>query len=349
MLFSYKKKTMDTVLLGVGVLIFGIGLPAIKRFFVPVYPTEDAVKRFNEIIESGEYQDVSLIPIPLIRNGPTSLANPKNQNCGHGFYKCVGKCDCLKSCGVDFEPISVQENESVIVNNVKLSVGDYCVRHLFPHQCLRFASHIVLGEDKWSCLCKFPEFFAGPECNKFVGCMGQNNVQAPLWDRKTNNRVVFGSETNLYETVSEEDVTPRYYCNCGNVVDENGNKMIGNDLLPFLCLKDGCLNNLPFSSVPGIDWSRGCDCGDFSVTRQKNLIENDRKTPCTSCFNGYDEKKRILQLYVGCFTPTSPAKDGRELLPCLNDVSPTKCGKFTIRINNGPGFKESSYKEWKNW
>jgi hypothetical protein len=192
-------------------------------------------------------------------------------------------------------------------------------------KCLSGVSTTIYIDNDWRCMCKYPSIFSGKYCSDFIACkVAFQESKSLLWDFKNNEKVNLRNlKQNFYELLPDTKEY-RFRCKCDGI-DNMGNKMIGFDFSPFECFQDPCKNNTPFSSVEGYNSeSMECDCGNYQVTRQKNILENDRLTPCTPCYNSFD--KNEIQFMAHCYNNLTNVTDFEyNFYPCAN---------FEIPVNN---------------
>lgn len=300
----------------------------------------DTVDRYLKPFEND-----SNIPNPEIND--QRLVRP----CIDRAVKCdSADCDCSAFCSDPelVEKVHVFSEDEFYFKHFRLSEGTYCLpkgSHDVP--CRKNLGSLVYSDrDRWVCLCRFPEIFNGSDCSDLVACKNSDvgeNFGNDLWDTVNDAKVdvydvsSFGGGGNgrpldFYER--KEDGSPRFTCKCGGL-DNSMNRMVKIPELHLQCFVDRCKAGTHNSSVPGYDLSSGeCDCGDDAVTRQKNVVAFDRRSPCTACHNRYSKEEGLARFYIPCFVRSTPV-DAPEAqrYPCLRfHESNNFCDTGTIRM-----------------
>lgn len=273
---------------------------------------------------------------PSSNNEDSSLllfSNKKWGNCDDIPYKCSdNNCDCSRICKSNNYTLSrIYEGQEVIYRLQTLSPGYYCLPKI-NDTCKPHVSVSVFTGHEWTCLCKYPDVFTGTNCASFVACqVPYHRTSIIFWDHLKNERADLMASNDYYELLNDGKF--RFRCNCDKKKDDKGNELLFFDDLPFHCFVDKCKSNIPNSSVKGFDEKlMGCNCGDFSTTRQKNQLENDITSRCTTCIPSYVNNK--LKLNALCYNYNSHIYDQEfQFYPSINYFKPiSNCYTITLEI-----------------
>lgn len=231
--------------------------------------------------------------------------------------------DCVRFClNSEAKTVQVNDNDETYFYNKLLTPGVYCQLGPRP-QCNTKTTVAIITLNSVVCRSKFPKIFSGKLGNRIIACNNKNiyDPQNILWDYKIDELV-----NPLTTTMTNEDeLLPngeyRFRCKF-NGMDGNKNLYQENPLDRFHPIRNWCSQYI-FAAHPNVklrfekDATFTCDCGDYNVTRVRN-IDNDPKKPCsdkiTSLTKTGDRYK--LKIPYNCFTLYSAAEDIGRLPPC---------------------------------
>jgi len=308
-------------------LIFPIFLFVFFWKIIRDNPNFEYLHEYNDLIAQSGYSNFTGLDTDDNVN-----ENQNRVTCEPYRCKDENNCDCQKIChSRNTEKIVVRDEDYVIMDDVKLEPGWYCVPKMRKDlKCLRGVSKTIFSENGWQCLCLYPHIFNGVNCSNRVACVAsftedEENLKNFILDTKTRKKINNYAAIDFYEKLEDNF---RYSCSCKGK-DIYGNLTKAVPFYPFACVSDVCLRITPKSTAPGLDFVNSkCNCGDFDLTRQKNL--NGPQTPCTSCFSEY--KSNILKHNVMCFNQFSSVGEILELPPCVSLSENINCGTFSLPI-----------------
>lgn len=184
-------------------------------------------------------------------------------------------CDCDVACAQSpgkFEKMIVSADEHVVLHDVRLVPGTYCVPQ-GGAQCNRRSSQAIYSLTGWLCRQK-PEW-RGDHLSACKSSRAADNDANVLVDRLANGQpAAAAAVADIYETFRDPATGKealRYACEC-NSLGVQGNRMIG--VIPFVCSQDYCVRDL--TNVPFIGWKDGaCECGPY-IHRDPR----DKASPC---------------------------------------------------------------------
>lgn len=232
---------------------------------------------------------------------------------------------CKFACGGVGSLYTIETDDEYYQEGALLEPGIYCI--LNPPQCNLNTSFVISTVNSTVCRSKYPNMFGGETGGIITAC---NDEKYPatgsvLWDY-ANNEQVFPTTVNM--THEDEKLTDgSYRFRCKYTETGTGNPYIANPISRFHPIEDMCNRTIYRASydVHSVVDSDGwyCECGDYTTTRVKHLVENDIKSLCTSCFNevltinaSLNHKKAKIP-YL-CFNQESSWKLAIDLPPCLD-------------------------------
>lgn len=238
---------------------------------------------------------------------------------------------CKNTCGGGGNVFTINENEEVYWDEVKLTPGHYCTTKLFD--CNLRLNRLIAGPYSQQCVSKFPRMVQN---SRPVACSDLINRETGgvLMDYLTNTPL----DPMKTIIVNENETLPdgRFRFGCEYITDEHiGVKWLDHPANRFQPIEDGCrkLVKMAHPSVGSVfedgAW-QGCDCGDESVTRVSNQDPDDKRTPCTSCVFSKSDKK--INFPSRCFTYNSKSLDSKKYPPCVDYLSSVFCNQSSIDI-----------------
>lgn len=296
--------------------------------YKPVYDAHKTIKQaqteYNETVDDRiEYMQNILqrrryVPLEVL---PTVRFNTELGTINDGENKCfsvpvyVGSdnmpgFDCTALCD---DPSAlyffVGEYDRFVVNGQLLTRGGYCTTNSLPRNCNRETSVVLHSLNQWSCIAEDPRYFAGTQ--NMVQVAGRQHADkiAPgqitrnvLFDRLLGMEVDVSRNTfrRDWDEMMPDNSGRRFEMRC-NALDERNNRMFVNPLNPIECLPNFCTNvvNVHPDVKPDFVNNR-CDCGDFNVTRVRNIDLNDPSSICSGVFNRFDNDSLSFQIRVEC-------------------------------------------------
>lgn len=213
-------------------------------------------------------------PFPTVQ--PPNVPAPTTSTdmpCKTSILKCSTDLDCTAQCGQGYECTPVGEDETVMVNGTRVKPGFWCLPSgKSDVGCGTYTSRAIWsdfdGEQKWKCVCLYPDLFGGDTCMEQLACRDgtgeqTNNVlvdkSGNKWDPNDESFVPNGKTP--YDTNS--DGSPMYTCQCNQNKGQDGQvkytKLPGD---PYRCHLDPCTSNHMFSG-----WNENkssCDCPSIS-------------------------------------------------------------------------------------
>lgn len=189
------------------------------------------------------------------RYSAVRLAPSDGSPCGEGFVR-----EKLRGIVQDI-PNSVA---TVVWNNVELNADvSYCLPYALVDDIRnnrscdwRLGSRVITyraetGTIEYTCMCKYPELFGGPSCNRQVACAYEEDgliKYRQFYDRVKGDYlnheqlVNRGIETDggLY-ALHPTDKYPRFVCDC-----RSSRQIMTANIHPLVCLPDPCYPASPF-------------------------------------------------------------------------------------------------------
>ena len=237
--------------------------------------------------------------------------------------------DCVRTCSnSSAHLLTIATGENAIYQSSLLDKGAYCMIGPRP-ECNMRTTTALITVNSVTCVPRYPKLFGGEYGNKVIACNNRviHDTRNALWDRKTNDRV----DPYTVELTSEEELMPegqpRFYCRY-NGMDEHNNKYVENPINRFQPIKNYCTEML-YGAHPDIKMliaddgnSFRCDCGDFNVTRVKNMYPDEPSSQCSPHqFSDVEvlKSKRKMTVPYRCFTVNSPITEVARYPPCPPD------------------------------
>jgi len=235
--------------------------------------------------------------------------------------------ECIRVCANNTAHVlNITDNDHYYFNSTKLLKGAYCMIGKRP-DCNMRTTVAMITTNSVVCRPKFPEFFDGITGNTVVAC---NNVLVNhplnvLWDYKSNMMV--NPETIQMDDVNEflpDSTDYRFKCKF-NGIDISKNKYMQHPYNRFHPIRNYCAQDIDkaHSSVKTIfnieQKVAICNCGDYEITRVRNLIPSDTVSICSSksyITTDVDEFKKQITIPYKCFTINSPITDVGKYMPC---------------------------------
>lgn len=154
----------------------------------------------------------------------------KNTNCLDDFRQCDPGIGC-GMCGDDkFQCTIVSANENVMVNGKKIGPGYWCLPSGKEEVgCGTYTGRAIWseinGEQKWKCVCLYPDLFAGNDCNTQVACRDNSDPKYQYVDQRMNKLIssdghVWDPSDPKFDTKGrtpydkKSDGSPMYTCSC---------------------------------------------------------------------------------------------------------------------------------------
>jgi hypothetical protein len=269
---------------------------------------------------------INNIPSLNIQTSNTSV-NIANQ-CGHGAVQVGSQVDdsyCIRLCAnSSATAFTVYEGEIVVSNSNQLIPGNYCMIGPRP-ECNNKTTIPMLTVNSVVCRSRFPSLFGGVLGNDIVACSSNefsdaNNI---LWDYLYDEQV---DPSTILITDQDEQLTDgafRFRCKF-NGRDNRGNLYTESPFNRFIPWKNWCADNI-YNAHDSVKTTFTqddfkCDCGDYSVTRVKNMIEGNEKSQCAAyTYDRIDGDIVELSIPYKCFNMNSPITDIPKMMPCPPD------------------------------
>ncbi|UVX94868.1 PIF-2 [Callinectes sapidus nudivirus] len=243
---------------------------------------------------------------------------------------------CKNTCGGSGQLIMVENLYDYVYDKEFVNPGVYC--SVDPIPCNHNTGYVVATVNGTTCNSKYPRMFGGVSATDVIACNNEKNPSTGsiLWDY-ANNEIV---DPLTVQMTNEDETLPdgsyRFRCKFGETSNEN--PYIANPVDRFHPMADKCNDSIHradysvHAKITDTDWF--CDCGDFSITRVKNLNEGDPKSICTSCYREIKDNK--LQTPYMCFNLDSPFTATKKYAPCLEYSRPgNPCN--TIEVETAAG------------
>lgn len=258
-------------------------------------------------------------------NDKLQLAN----NCGKSpisVSQHFDDADCVKVClSSSAHAMVVDDSNIVYADNKKLINGTYCTIGKKPN-CNPRTTTTMLTINSVICRSKYPNLVGGPTGNHIIAC-NNSEITDPLnvlWDYKFNELVKTSDVILFDEDEKLNDGNYRFRCKF-NGVDDMYNKYVQHPTERFHPIKNYC-SHLIYSAHPSIkpifdENKYECDCGNYSLTRVRNLDPNEKTTPCSDkqIKTVIDGLKHTSTIPYRCFNINSPITDVTKYLPCSGD------------------------------
>lgn len=241
----------------------------------------------------------------------------------------IDNLDCIRICVNDSaKAIKVEEEESIAFDNSFLSPGSYCIIGPRP-ECNTNTTIVLMTINSVTCRSKFPELVGGKVGNTIVACNNSiiNDPKNILWDNKNNKPFnTYTTKLTNVDELLEDSSSFRFTCKF-NGTDNLGNKYIESPLNRFHPMKNYCTQTI-YKAHPDIKFVlQGdnfiCDCGNYEITRVKNINENDKSSICSNVsytITDSDKKdEKILTVPYNCFNLFSTLDDVGNKFPCPGD------------------------------
>lgn len=270
--------------------------------------------------------------IPSLNIITTNAAVATANQCGRGPVN-IGlsgtDSDCVKVCAnSSAKAVQVGPDEQYYYGSFALNEGANCIIGPRP-ECDTKTTIVLMTINSVVCRSKFPRIIGGTIGTNVVAC---NNrlIQSPnnvLWDYKYNEKF-----NPLTTTITDEDEvlpdgTYRFRCKYRGT-DSRGNTYQENPFDRFHPISNYCAS-LIFRAHPDVrtvftqnNTDYYCDCGNFSDTRVKNIVEEDKRSQCSPTslqITSYDKGVKTAIIPYKCFTLFSPIDSVATSLPCPND------------------------------
>lgn len=267
--------------------------------------------------------------IPALNIISTNAAVNFANKCGEKpiFYGLSGTdTDCQRICANDTAHVlQVTDEKASYFENVKLESGAYCRIGRRP-ECNTKTTSIIMTINSVTCRSKYPRLFGGTTGNDIIAC-NDSQINDPLnilWDYRDNVRVK--AETVDVRDEDERLIGGEYRFRCRySGKDSNENDFMENPYDRFHPMKNYCAEYI-YGAHPSvktvIDRNLGtvfCDCGDYNVTRVRNINPDDTSTKCSNEI--YEHKtllpnQKSVKIPYKCFTVNSPIEDVGRYMPC---------------------------------
>lgn len=237
---------------------------------------------------------------------------------------------CPTCRGVSYIKKNITESSSHIIFGKKVPEGTYCVQTNTPACDEHKGILIIDDDDKIDCICKYPEFFGGPACNKQVACSAIDGEIYPLVD-ESGKQIDPRANIDFYKE--------KIRCKCGDSI--YGFKQVA--LGKTNCVIDPCLYPVPLREGGLVENECLCTGG---LHHSKYW---DRYSPCSSCtfstkaipgsFAGAETENTFP---IPCFTKYNIVDDIKRRYPCVNVDTSGECGTATINTVFGKNILEGS-------
>ena len=296
------------------------------------------------------------------------------RKCTKNLTKCDPGVGCAM-CGKNFSCTSVGEKENVMINNIKVPPGNWCLPEGKKDLgCGTYTGRAIWSErndggdlkQRWSCTCLYPDLFGGDNCLTHLACRDPSvssdqsknvlksndghiwNPQDPDFDPKG---------TTPYDTDDKGD--PLYQCSCmsgrakGEEDQEKFVKMPGD---PYRCHAEPCTSDHKIAL-----WNpetNKCDCaavqeGTFA---HSNVTGKCITLPSNICTE-WDSKNNVCVCPVQekqmlCNNPKSMIRDTQKQCPdnplgsycqnpCKDENGAPVCknGSFCTQTSQPPYYK----------
>lgn len=274
--------------------------------------------RINALVNGS-----SIGNIPHLNLKTTNDYIAKANSCANSFVQ-IGefgtKKDCILTCAsTKAEVLNVKKGEEYINDRTILTPGAYCyIRENPLEHCNTANGRYLITINSSVCQSKHPRIIGGKNATQIVACNNSqiNDPHNILWDYARNELV-----DPWLPILDTDERLPngqyRYRCKF-NGEDENGNKYVEHPFDRFHPIKNFCTSWLS-RAHPSVKMifsddlkSYTCDCGDPQETRVRNLILDDKSTPCTGTpyeiINGKNGRNTAKIPYE-CVTLFSPIAD----------------------------------------
>lgn len=280
--------------------------------------------------------------IPSININTTNPTIKTANDCGKGpvFIGTNGtNDDCIRICiNSNASVINVAEHEEYIYDSSGLQVGAHCILGPRP-LCNMLTSYAMLTVNSVVCHTKYPEIVGGEYGTQVVACTN-NLIQDPqnyLWDYKSNTKydVYVNTLTDVDEVMSDGNY--RFRCKF-NGTDVRENLYIEHPDNRFHPFRNYCASEV-FAAHPDVrtvidreTQSYVCDCGDYEITRVRNIDPNDPTSICSNLTLDVKidvRNRKLLTVPYKCFTLFSPVSDVGIYLPCPNDQFTRRGSQFS--------------------
>lgn len=232
-------------------------------------------------ILNPEYDSIkyNYTSFPKISPVDVKYNNTTANLCKDVIQKCnpsdKNSCDMCNSG--EYECTSVDANESSVINGVKLTEGNWCLpKGKKELGCGTYTGRAVWsdvdGEKKWTCVCLYPDLFAGNDCNTQLACRdystNASNIDqtgnvlisddGEIWNPLDPNFIP--KESSPY--VKDKDNNPIYKCLCTGNSDITPYKFVRLPEDPYRCHLDPCDTRY---HLGGLDLQKGeCICTNIS-------------------------------------------------------------------------------------
>ncbi|XP_025194294.1 uncharacterized protein LOC112593915 [Melanaphis sacchari] len=237
--------------------------------------------------------------------------------------------DCRRMCDNDTAHVlTITDDSTVYFENAKLESGAYCSIGRRP-ECNVKTTSVLMTVNSVTCRSKYPRLFGGVTGNEVIACNDSviNDPLNVLWDYRNNVRV--NAETVEIDTDDELLNTDEYRFRCQYMgKDSNENNFIENPYDRFHPMRNYCSEYI-YGAHPSIrtvvDTEKGtmyCDCGDYNVTRVRNINPDDRSTRCSD--KTYERltllpNQTSVKIPYRCFNVNSSIEDVGRYMPCPPD------------------------------
>ena len=171
----------------------------------------------------------------------------------------IKACDPVIGCGMcsdQFECTGVSDKENVVVNGQKLAAGNWCLpKGKNSLGCGTYTGRAVWSEratgdsmeQKWSCVCLYPDLFTGDSCTKQIACKDRNisDPQTENLLKSSDGHIWNPNDQNFNpqgKTPYDRDSNgnPLYTCDCNANNDTDGVKFVQLPNDPYRCHAEPC-------------------------------------------------------------------------------------------------------------
>ncbi|UHB41732.1 PIF-2 [Macrobrachium rosenbergii nudivirus] len=224
---------------------------------------------------------------------------------------------CKNKCGGAGNLQVVENDNDFVYDNKFVKKGVYCT--VDPVNCNHNTGYVVATVNSVTCRTKYPNMFGGETATAITAC---NNEKYPstgsiLWDYANNEAVDPLTVNMTHEDELLPDGSFRFACKFAE--SNNKNPYIKHPLNRFHPIIDKCNDSIYAAdySVHAVidDKTWYCDCGDYNVTRVKNLDQNDPKSICTSCFR--EKVNNTYKVPYMCYNKDSLFHYTKKYQPCI--------------------------------
>lgn len=367
-----KPKHIKLIKWGYAFIFMIIIIVVLMSFVMPKIDLKNYTEYLERTTLDTMNQDImSLMNANALSNLPNVNIITNNQEindfarCRNGFVY-LGPYDpqnttdyripCFNTCGDTGQVVIVRTGDEVLINSNHLREGIWCVSMPTGQDCNLDINYLHLGINRLVCRTKYPNLFGN--ANNVVAC--QNELfpvtNSDLIDYTTGRPInlINLRMTNENERLPSDPNVYRFGCRFGE--DFMGNAYLPHPLNRFHPIRNPCnysifrshLSVKPIIDEANQDWH--CDCGDFNVTRVKQVDPADPKSTCSTCIHEikpldpidigssgpqpYTETYTLSLPYL-CFTLFSQYTDVLNMLPCTQDqfvVSGNRCNTLEMRI-----------------